>query len=480
MMKSRAFKSVALVVAMAAAFSVTSVANAQVGSLFSSDNTQTQAALPDFTKLVEENGKGVVNISTIRNARTQTVQNPLPELLDKRTEELFRRFGFPIIPFGPQEQRIPEQRGTGSGFIVSSDGYILTNCHVVEGADELRVRLTDNREFSGKVIGLDKKTDIAVVKIEAKDLPVLKMGSSESLKVGEWVAAIGSPFGLDNTVTAGIVSAKSRQLPSEQYVPFIQTDVAVNPGNSGGPLFNMKGEVVGINSQIFSTSGGFMGLSFSIPIDLAIGIKDQLIKNGRVIRGRIGVGIQAVTQDLAEAFGLKTPKGAVITQIDKDGPADKAGLQVGDILIAVNGQEVKNANDIPVKISTMRPGTKTTMTILRNGKQENVSVTVAETPSEDGVKAQEKTSAGKLGVSVRPLSKDELEELDLQHGLLVTEVRGAAARAGLLPRDLILSANGKPVKAAEDLAKAIQKSNKVALLVQRQQSRIFIAIDLKK
>ncbi len=479
-MKSRAFKSAALVVAMAAAFSVTSVANAQVGSLFSSDNTQTQAALPDFTKLVEENGKGVVNISTIRNARTQTVQNPLPELLDKRTEELFRRFGFPIIPFGPQEQRIPEQRGTGSGFIVSSDGYILTNCHVVEGADELRVRLTDNREFSGKVIGLDKKTDIAVVKIEAKDLPVLKMGSSENLKVGEWVAAIGSPFGLDNTVTAGIVSAKSRQLPSEQYVPFIQTDVAVNPGNSGGPLFNMRGEVVGINSQIFSTSGGFMGLSFSIPIDLAIEIKDQLIKNGRVIRGRIGVGIQAVTQDLAEAFGMKTPKGAVITQIDKDGPADKAGLQVGDILIAVNGQEVKNANDIPVKISTMRPGTKTTMTILRNGKQENVSVTVAETPSEDGMKVQEKASAGKLGVSVRPLSKDELEELDLQHGLLVTEVRGAAARAGLLPRDLILSANGKPVKAAEDLAKAIQKSNKVALLVQRQQSRIFIAIDLKK
>lgn len=480
MMKSRAFKSAALVVAMAAAFSVTSVANAQVSSLFSSDSSQTQASLPDFTKLVEENGKGVVNISTIRNARTQTVQNPLPELLDKRTEELFRRFGFPIIPFGPQEQRIPEQRGTGSGFIVSSDGYILTNCHVVEGADELRVRLTDNREFPGKVIGLDKKTDIAVVKIEAKDLPVLKMGSSENLKVGEWVAAIGSPFGLDNTVTAGIVSAKSRQLPSEQYVPFIQTDVAVNPGNSGGPLFNMKGEVVGINSQIFSTSGGFMGLSFSIPIDLAIEIKDQLIKNGRVIRGRIGVGIQAVTQDLAEAFGMKTPKGAVITQIDKDGPADKAGLQVGDILIAVNGQEVKNANDIPVKISTMRPGTKTTMTILRNGKQENVSVTVAETPSEDGVKAQEKASAGKLGVSVRPLSKDELEELDLQHGLLVTEVRGAAARAGLLPRDLILSANGKPVKAAEDLAKAIQKSNKVALLVQRQQSRIFIAIDLKK
>ena len=480
MIKSRAFKSAALAVAMAAAFSVTSVANAQVSSFFSSNDAQTQAALPDFTKLVEENGKGVVNISTIRNARTQTAQNPFPELLDKRTEELFRRFGFPIIPFGPQEQRIPEQRGTGSGFIVSPDGYILTNAHVVEGADELRIRLTDNREFAGKVIGLDKKTDIAVVKIEAKDLPVLKMGSSENLKVGEWVAAIGSPFGLDNTVTAGIVSAKSRQLPSEQYVPFIQTDVAVNPGNSGGPLFNMKGEVVGINSQIFSTSGGFMGLSFSIPIDLAIEIKDQLIKNGRVIRGRIGVGIQAVTQDLAEAFGMKTPKGAVITQLDKDGPAEKAGLQVGDILIAVNGQEVKNANDIPVKISTMRPGTKVNMTVLRNGKQETVSVTVAETPSPEGVKTQEKASAGKLGVSVRPLAKEELQELELKQGLLVTEVRGAAARAGLLPRDIILSANGKPINTAEDLAKAIQKSNKIALLVQRQQSRIFIAIDLKK
>lgn len=480
MIKSRAFKSAALAVAMAAAFSVTSVANAQVSSFFSSNDAQTQAALPDFTKLVEENGKGVVNISTIRNARTQTAQNPFPELLDKRTEELFRRFGFPIIPFGPQEQRIPEQRGTGSGFIVSPDGYILTNAHVVEGADELRIRLTDNREFAGKVIGLDKKTDIAVVKIEAKDLPVLKMGSSENLKVGEWVAAIGSPFGLDNTVTAGIVSAKSRQLPSEQYVPFIQTDVAVNPGNSGGPLFNMKGEVVGINSQIFSTSGGFMGLSFSIPIDLAIEIKDQLIKNGRVIRGRIGVGIQAVTQDLAEAFGMKTPKGAVITQLDKDGPAEKAGLQVGDILIAVNGQEVKNANDIPVKISTMRPGTKVNMTVLRNGKQETVSVTVAETPNPEGVKTQEKASAGKLGVSVRPLAKEELQELELKQGLLVTEVRGAAARAGLLPRDIILSANGKPINTAEDLAKAIQKSNKIALLVQRQQSRIFIAIDLKK
>ena len=405
-------------------------------------------------------------------------QEPVPGL-DDRTAELFRRFGFPIVPFGPQEQRVPEQRGTGSGFIISSDGVILTNAHGVEGADEIRIRLTDNREFSGKVLGLDKKTDIAVVKIEAKNLPVLKIGSSEKLKVGEWVAAIGSPFGLDNTVTAGIVSAKSRALPSEEYVPFIQTDVAVNPGNSGGPLFNMKGEVVGINSQIFSTSGGFMGLSFSIPIDLAIQIKDQLIENGRVIRGRIGVGIQAVTQDLAEAFGLKTPRGAVITQLEKGQPGEKAGLKVGDIVVALNGQTINSANDLPVKISAMKPGTQAKLTILRDGKEKEVTVTVAENP-EDSVSPNEaKQTQGKLGVSVRALSEEELKELELTNGLLVTEVRAAAARAGLMPRDIILSANGKSVKTVGDLRRAVSGAEKVALLVQRQQSRIFIAVDLK-
>ena len=477
MVKKNALKVSALAVAMTAALALSPLAQAEV-PFFSSDESSTQAALPDFTKLVEENGKGVVNISTIRNARTQTVQSPFPGL-DDRTAELFRRFGFPIIPFGPQEQRLPEQRGTGSGFIISSDGVILTNAHVVEGADEIRIRLTDNREFSGKVLGLDKKTDIAVVKIEAKNLPVLKIGSSEKLKVGEWVAAIGSPFGLDNTVTAGIVSAKSRALPSEEYVPFIQTDVAVNPGNSGGPLFNMKGEVVGINSQIFSTSGGFMGLSFSIPIDLAIQIKDQLIENGRVIRGRIGVGIQAVTQDLAEAFGLKTPRGAVITQLEKGQPGEKAGLKVGDIVVALNGQTINSANDLPVKISSMKPGTQAKLTILRDGKEKEVTVTVAEN-SEDSVSPNEaKQTQGKLGVSVRALSEEELKELELTNGLLVTEVRAAAARAGLMPRDIILSANGKSVKTVGDLRRAVSGAEKVALLVQRQQSRIFIAVDLK-
>lgn len=270
--------------------------------------------LPDFVQLVEKYGKGVVNISTVREARV--VEGADPFGFDERHAEIFRRFGFPF-PFGGGPRQEPERRGTGSGFIISADGLILTNHHVVDGADEIKVRLTDNREFTGKVLGSDAKTDIAVVKIEAKDLPYLTMGNSDELKVGEWVAAIGSPFGLDNTVTSGIVSAKSRKLPSDQYVPFIQTDVAVNPGNSGGPLFNMKGEVVGINSQIFSTSGGFMGLSFAIPSNLAMQIKDQLVKNGKVTRGRIGVVIQSVTQDLAESFGMKAPKGAIVSQVEK-------------------------------------------------------------------------------------------------------------------------------------------------------------------
>lgn len=477
MFTRKSIKPAALAVAMASALALSPFSMANALPFTGSDEAKTaEVRLPDFTKLVEDNGPGVVNISTIKNARTETV-NLFPGM--EKEAEIFKRFGFPL-PFGPQQQRIPEQRGTGSGFIVSSDGLILTNAHVVEGADELRVRLTDNREFAGKILGLDKKTDIAVVKIEAKDLPVLKMGSSENLKVGEWVAAIGSPFGLHNTVTAGIVSAKSRQLPSDQYVPFIQTDVAVNPGNSGGPLFNMNGEVVGINSQIFSTSGGFMGLSFSIPIDLALQIKDQLVQNGRVIRGRIGVGIQAVTQDLAEAFGMKTPRGAVITMLEKDLPGEKAGLEVGDIVIAIDGKELANANELPVKISTMKPGTKTTLTVLRDGKEKKITVTVAETPSEGVVQTNDtKAAQGKLGVSVRELTAEEKKEGSLPNGLVVTEVRGAAAKAGLMPRDIILSANGKTIETTSDLISVVKKAKKVALLVQRQQSRIFIAVDLK-
>lgn len=436
----------------------------------------TQVQLPDFTKLVEENGKAVVNISTIKNARTETI-NGFPGFEEEA--EILRRFGFPMVPFGPQQHRIPEQRGTGSGFIISSDGIILTNAHVVEGADEMRIRLTDKREFTGKVLGLDKQTDIAVIKINASNLPVLKIGSSEELKVGEWVAAIGSPFGLDNTVTAGIVSAKSRSLPSDQFVPFIQTDVAVNPGNSGGPLFNMKGEVVGINSQIFSTSGGFMGLSFSIPIDLAMQIKDQLVQNGRVIRGRIGVGIQGVTQDLAEAFGMKAPQGAVITQLEKGLPGEKAGLKVGDIIIAIDDQHLKNANELPMIVSTKKPGSHIKLTLLRDGKEKTISVQVEESPSNQIQSNNAQGNQGKLGVVARELSAQEKKSLELQNGLLVTETRGTAAKAGLMPGDIILAANGKMIETTSDLIQVVKKNKKLALLVQRKQARIYIPVNLQ-
>lgn len=430
--------------------------------------------LPDFVQLVEKYGKGVVNISTVREARV--IEGADPFGLDERHAEIFRRFGFPL-PFGGPRQE-PERRGTGSGFIISGDGLILTNHHVVDGADEIKVRLTDNREFTGKVLGSDAKTDIAVVKINATDLPYLTMGDSDELKVGEWVAAIGSPFGLDNTVTAGIVSAKSRKLPSDQYVPFIQTDVAVNPGNSGGPLFNMKGEVVGINSQIFSTSGGFMGLSFAIPSNLAMQIKDQLVKNGKVTRGRIGVVIQNVTQDLAESFGLKTPKGAIVSQVEKDGPAAKAGLQEGDVITAVNGRQIDDSVDMPVIIGSMTPGSTAKLSVIRNSKNLTIDVTVEEAKNEGAGNSAKASSANKLGVTVRPLNAEEQAKADTE-GLLVTESTGAARKAGIREGDIIVNVNGVKIRQTEDLAKVLEKNKNLRVLVQRRDGRIFIPVRLK-
>ena len=476
-MFTKTLKPAAVIAAAAIAFSGALLsATPAVASGLAPQATVATTQLPDFVQLVEKYGKGVVNISTVREARV--VEGADPFGFDERHAEIFRRFGFPF-PFGGGPRQEPERRGTGSGFIISADGLILTNHHVVDGADEIKVRLTDNREFTGKVLGSDAKTDIAVVKIEAKNLPYLTMGNSDELKVGEWVAAIGSPFGLDNTVTAGIVSAKSRKLPSDQYVPFIQTDVAVNPGNSGGPLFNMKGEVVGINSQIFSTSGGFMGLSFAIPSNLAMQIKDQLVKNGKVTRGRIGVVIQSVTQDLAESFGMKAPKGAIVSQVEKDGPAAKAGLQEGDIITAVNGKAIDDSVDMPVIIGSMAPGSIAKLSIIRNNKDMTLDVKVEEAPNESASSNASKTAAAnKLGVTVRPLNDEEKAKAETE-GLLVTESTGAARKAGIREGDIIVNVNGVKIKKTDDLARVLEKNKNLRVLVQRRDGRIFIPVRLK-
>lgn len=476
-MFTKTLKPAAVIAAAAIAFSGALLsATPAVANGLAPQATVATTQLPDFVQLVEKYGKGVVNISTVREARV--VEGADPFGFDERHAEIFRRFGFPF-PFGGGPRQEPERRGTGSGFIISADGLILTNHHVVDGADEIKVRLTDNREFTGKVLGSDAKTDIAVVKIEAKDLPYLTMGNSDELKVGEWVAAIGSPFGLDNTVTSGIVSAKSRKLPSDQYVPFIQTDVAVNPGNSGGPLFNMKGEVVGINSQIFSTSGGFMGLSFAIPSNLAMQIKDQLVKNGKVTRGRIGVVIQSVTQDLAESFGMKAPKGAIVSQVEKDGPAAKAGLQEGDIITAVNGKAIDDSVDMPVIIGSMAPGSIAKLSIIRNNKDMTLDVKVEEAPNESASSNASKTAAAnKLGVTVRPLNDEEKAKAETE-GLLVTESTGAARKAGIREGDIIVNVNGVKIKKTDDLARVLEKNKNLRVLVQRRDGRIFIPVRLK-
>src|SRR5262245_59175388 len=390
------------------------------------------ALLPDFTALVESQGPAVVNITVTQRAAAASGPRDLPFRQDDPMYEFFRRFQIPL----PDAQPTPRQ-GQGSGFIITSDGTILTNAHVVADAAELTVKLTDRREFKGKVLGVDRRTDVAVVKIDATGLPTVKLGDPSKLKVGEWVAAIGSPFGLENTVTAGIVSAKARSLPDEGYVPFIQTDVAINPGNSGGPLFNMAGEVVGINSQIYSRTGGYMGLSFSIPIDVAVKIKDDLVRFGKVNRGRIGVSIQGVTRDLAESFGLDRPRGALVSTVEPGGPAEKAGLKSGDVIVAVDGKAIDQSVDLPRIIGETPPGAAIALQVWRKDAKQTLRVTVGEMPSGQvaAAPAAERIKPAKLGVAVRSLSTEERKTLGVDAGVVVEQVEGAAAKAGILQGD---------------------------------------------
>ena len=432
------------------------------------------ALLPDFTGIVERNGPAVVNISVTHEVKT-AANAPQFEGLDPDSPffEFFRQFPG-AVPHGS----VPEH-GMGSGFIVSPDGVILTNAHVVADATEVTVKLTDKREFRAKVIGSDKPSDVAVLKIDATGLPTVKLGSSTNEKVGEWVLAIGSPFGFENSVTSGIVSAKSRSLPDGAYIPFIQTDVAVNPGNSGGPLFNMNGEVIGINSQIFTHTGGYQGLSFAVPIDLAVKVKDQLQQFGKVSRGRLGVTIQEVNQQLANSFGLKTPGGALVASVDENGPAAKAGIKPGDVILSFNGHAISRSSELPAQVADVKPGTAATLQISRNGTPKEIEVKVGELKGAKlalaGTPNQEH---GRLGLAVRPLSPDEREQAGAK-GLLVEEASGPAARAGIQSGDLVLAVNGTPIQSVEQLRALVAKSGKtLALLIQRNDGKIFIPVDL--
>lgn len=440
------------------------------------------AQLPDFTSLVDEQGPTVVNISTT-SARPAGAQNQAPGNEEDPFFDFFRRYG----PPGQQPQE-RESRSLGSGFIISQDGYVLTNAHVVEAGDSITVRLSDKREFSAKVIGSDRRSDVALIKIEATGLPAVRLGDANRLKVGEWVLAIGSPFGFENTVTAGIVSAKGRSLPQENFTPFIQTDVAINPGNSGGPLFNLKGEVVGINSQIYSRTGGFMGLSFAIPIDVAMDIAGQLRTTGRVTRGRIAVVIQEVTKELAESFGLAKPHGALVNSVEKDGPADKAGIEQSDIILKFDGRPVNSSSDLPRIVAATKPGTKVSVQVWRKGAARDLQVVVGELAEDRRGAAPARKpvpkagdSVAKLGMSLSELSAEQKRDLGVAHGLLVEEAGGNAAKAGIRKGDVLLAVNNQDVKTLAQLNEVLaqfEKARSVALLIRREGASLYVPLRL--
>ena len=429
--------------------------------------------LPDFSTLVKRYGPAVVSIRVIEKSPSASTQGS-PFGQNSPFAPFFHNFPFQAPQQGPIE-------GEGSGFIIRPNGLILTNAHVVAGASKITVQLRDRRQFPGKVIGIDKVSDVAVVKIAANDLPTVNVGNSNKLEVGQWVLAIGAPFGLKNSATAGIVSAKGRMLPHSNYVPFIQTDVPINPGNSGGPLFNMQGQVVGINSQIYSRSGGYMGLSFSIPINVAMHVADQLIATGHVRRGELGIYIQPVDQGLADSFGLPEPEGALVSSVNPGSPAQAAGIRPGDVIIALNGQKIENSNDLPVRVASLMPGSKVNLTIWRNHAEQHVIATLG--AMGNNLVAAAGSAArpgGRLGLIVRALTPDEQQQDNTHGGVIVQGVSGPAEDAGIEPGDIVLSANGAPVSTPAQLASAVAKSKgHVALLIQRGDSRIFVPVGVQ-
>ncbi|WP_291994410.1 DegQ family serine endoprotease [Candidatus Accumulibacter sp. ACC003] len=429
--------------------------------------------LPDFTTIVTQSGPAVVNISATGPSKT-ALSGRERDQQRQQMPELFRHFGIPM----PDDDA--PAHGMGSGFIVRADGVILTNAHVVDGAEEVTVKLTDKREFKAKVVGIDKLTDIAVLRIDASKLPVVRLGNPGSAKVGEWVLAIGAPFGFENSVTAGIVSAKGRSLASDSYVPFIQTDVAVNPGNSGGPLINLNGEVIGINSQIYSRSGGYQGVSFAIPIDVAINIQEQLLSSGKVSHGRMGVTIQEVSQSLAESFGLKSTAGALVSSVEKGSPAATAGLEAGDIIRKLNDTEISRSSELPPLIAALKPGTRITLQIWRKGANHDVALALGEIPNATLAANDAGASNNpRLGLALRPLTPQERGPSGAPGGLLVESVSGPAARAGIRPGDIVVALNGQPIGDVAQLRALLDKSGKtIALLIERDDAKIFVPVDI--
>jgi serine protease Do len=448
--------------------------------------------LPDFTELAEKHGQEVVNISVTQSMQGVTGGGiPYPGMPgmpnDEQLEEFFKRFGIPGFPGAPNPNTPPPEyksQSLGSGFIISSDGYILTNAHVVNAADEVIVKLWDKREFKAKIIGADRRTDVALVKIEATGLPKVMTGDPEKLKVGEWVAAIGSPFGLENTMTAGIVSAKGRALPQENFVPFIQTDVAINPGNSGGPLFNLAGEVVGINSQIYSRTGGSVGLSFAIPIDVALDISNQLKSTGKITRGWLGIAIQELSKELAESFGMKNTNGALVAGVEKNGPADKGGLEAGDVITKFDGKAILTSGDLPRVVAATKPGKIVPVEVLRKGSAKTLNMGVGEMPSDNVEVAQNskpstKPEVNRIGLTVKELTPAQKKKLNGKNGLLVVDAQGPVAQAGIRRGDVVLGLNNTEVQSLEQFNKQLNSfsaGKTLALLILRGDSTLYVPV----